>query len=86
MILPESYVLALGVILVIALIYIIVLFISTIMNKEKREKVKSFLNIHVSISNFKEKYIYILSDYTFDVAILLVLIMSVVTENMLSSL
>lgn len=86
MILSESYVLVLGVVIVIAFIYIVVLFISTIINKEKREKAKSLLNINVSIKNFKKKYIYILTEYTFDVAMLLVAVMSIVTENMLSSL
>lgn len=82
MILPETGV----VITVIALIAIciigFILLIIEILKKETREKIKQNLAIKISreeLSNYK----YIFTDYVFDISLILIFLMGVLTENML---
>ncbi len=82
MILPETGV----VITVIALIAIciigFILLIIEILKKETREKIKQKLAIKISreeLSNYK----YIFTDYVFDISLILIFLMGILTENML---
>ena len=82
MILPE-----LGLILATSILFIffitgLVLFIMEQTKKETRTKIKEVLTFKISkeeLINYK----YIFTDFTFDVAMILVFLMSILTENML---
>lgn len=83
MILPEGAAMVLGGILLLSLVIGLALFISMLMKKESREKIMGLTKINVSLKSFGDKYKYIFTDFTFDIAILLVALMSILTENML---
>lgn len=82
MILPENGAIAIAGILLICLIAGLVLLIKLLLSKEKRNKIKELLKVKADkeiISNIK----YLFTDYTFDVAIILVALMSILTEQLL---
>lgn len=83
MILPETGAIIIVGILLLCLIVGVVLFIKILLNKESRNKVVSLCKINVSLNSIRDKYIYILSDYCFIVSMTLVVLMSIMTENML---
>ncbi|MBR4111189.1 MAG: CPBP family intramembrane metalloprotease [Clostridia bacterium] len=82
MILPElGLILATGILIVFFIIGL-VLFIIELTKKEIRTKIKEVLTFKISreeLINYK----YIFTDFTFDVSMILVFLMSVLTENML---
>lgn len=82
MILPENGAIAIASVLLICLIIGVVLFIKLLSNREKRNKIKELFKVKADkeiISNIK----YLFTDYTFDVAIVLVALMSILTEQLL---
>lgn len=82
MILPENGAIAIAGLLLICLIAGLVLLIKLLLSKEKRNKIKELLKVKADkeiISNIK----YLFTDYTFDVAIILVALMSILTEQLL---
>lgn len=82
MILPENGAIAIAGVLLICLIAGLVLLIKLLLSKEKRNKIKELLKVKADkeiISNIK----YLFTDYTFDVAIILVALMSILTEQLL---
>lgn len=83
MILPDLLIVLLTLILIAFLITGFVFLILSMINKNSRKKVKSFLTSSLSLTSIKNKYIYIFTDFTFDVSVLLVLVMSILTENIL---
>ena len=82
MILPERFAIGLVFLLIASLVYGIDLFIRALINKESRKKIQDLLAIKVDFKLAK-KYLYVFHDYIFDVALLLVMLMSVMTENLL---
>ena len=82
MILPEKFAIGLIFLLIASLVYGIDLFIRALINKESRKKIQDLLAIKVDFKLAK-KYLYVFYDYVFDVALLLVMLMSVMTENLL---
>lgn len=83
MILPESILLLITLILFTFLFAGLIYLIKAFVKKESREKIMKLFKINVSLDSVKNKYVYILSDYTFDISMILVFVMSVLTENML---
>lgn len=83
MILPESGVLIVSTILFIVLIAGLVELIKTIINNSSRNKLISFCKTPVNINSFKNRYQYIFTDFTFDISMILVGLMSILTENIL---
>jgi len=83
MVVPESTVVLLTLILILFLIIGFVLLIKSLLNPQSRTKIKNFLFVPVNLHAIKTKYIYIFSDFIFDISMLLVLIMSILTENIL---
>ena len=83
MILPETGVLIVTLLLFAILITGLVQLIKTLINKSTRTKLINFCRTPVDLSNFKNRYQYIFTDFTFDVSIILVGLMSLLTENML---
>lgn len=82
MILYQNFASFLILILLACLIYGIDLFVKGLIKKESREKILGLFKIKIDLINAK-KYKYIFYDYVFDVAILLVFLMSVMTEKVL---
>lgn len=82
MILPENLANFLTLILFVCLIYGIDLFAKGLIKKESREKILGLFRIKVDLTGAK-RYKYIFYDYVFDVAILLVFLMGVMTEKVL---
>ena len=70
-------------ILFIVLIAGLVELIKTIINKSSRNKLISFCKTPVNINSFKNRYQYIFTDFTFDISMILVGLMSILTENIL---
>ena len=83
LILPEWGAILIAGILLLCLIVGLILLIMLLRQKESREKIKSLCMVQVSMQTFKEKFRYIFTDFTFDVSMILVLLMSIMTENML---
>lgn len=83
MILPERGTIFVAVFLIICLVIGVVLLMVTLLKKESREKVEKLCKIPVSIDSFGNKYKYIFTDFTFNISMILVFLMSVLTENML---
>ena len=83
MILPEMLLLLITLILFAFLIAGLIYLIQAFVRKESRNKIKGLFKINVSLDSIKNKYAYILTDYTFDISMILVLVMSVLTENIL---
>jgi len=83
LILPEFFVMIAVAVLLIILMIGFVLWIKMIVNKEKREKIISFFRTKVNIKSFEEKYKYLFWDYALDVSLILILLMSIITEKML---
>lgn len=82
MILPEDFALVIAGTLLLCLITGLVLFIKIISNKDNRKKIAKLLKVKVD-SDVLCKIKYLFTDYTFDVAIILVALMSILTEKML---
>lgn len=82
MILLENFAVYLILILLIALVYGIDLLVKSLLNKDTRRKILDLFKIKVDLAKAK-KYKYIFYDYVFDVAILLVFLMSMMTEKIL---
>lgn len=70
-------------ILLICLVIGTVLVIITLVEKESRAKVIKLCKIPVYLKSFEDKYMYIFTDYTFDISMILVGLMSILTENIL---
>ncbi len=85
MILPETGVAILTIwsILILTLAIGVCILLVTLSKNENREKIKELINIKVSLSVINTKYKYIFTDYAFDISLILVVLMSVLTENML---
>ena len=83
MVVPESTVVLLTLILILFLIVGFVFLIKTLLNSQSRNKIKNYLFVPVNLPAIKNKYIYIFSDFIFDISMLLVLVMSILTENIL---
>lgn len=83
MILPEEGAIMIAGILLLSLSIGFGLLIKMIVNKDSRNKLKEVSKIPVSISSFNERYKYIFTDFTFDISMILVGLMSVLTENIL---
>ena len=83
MILPEIMLILITLVLFTFLIAGLVYLIIAFVKKDSRAKIIELFKINISLDTIKNKYIYILTDYTFDISMILVLIMSVLTENML---
>lgn len=83
MILPELLLVLVTLLLMAFLFAGFVLLIIAFVRKESRDKIMSLFKIKVSLDAIKYKYKYILTDFTFDVSMILVLIMSILTENLL---
>lgn len=82
MILPESAALGIVAVLLICLIIGLILFIKLLSSKEKRKQIKDLLKVKIDknmLSNIK----YLFTDYTFDIALILVGLMSILTEQLL---
>ncbi|MBO5143256.1 MAG: CPBP family intramembrane metalloprotease [Clostridia bacterium] len=83
MILPEFALILVTLLLIAFLIAGFVFLIITLVKKDSREKLMRLFKTKVSLDAIKYKYKYILTDFTFDVSMLLVLVMSILTENIL---
>lgn len=82
MILSENCAVAFAGILLICLIIGLVLLVKVICNKDKRKKIVGLLKVKAD-RDILCKIKYLFTDYTFDVAIILVALMSILTEKML---
>ena len=82
MILPEKFAALLAFLLIASFVYGIDLFVRALINKERRKKILDLFKIKVDF-RLAKKYVYVFHDYVFDVAILLIMLMSVMTENLL---
>lgn len=69
-------------ILLVLLIAGFVLLIKSLVKKDCREKIRSLLFANISENSF-EKYKYIFTDFTFDVSVVLIVLMSILTEKLL---
>lgn len=83
MILPEMMILLVTLLLLAVLFVGFIFFIITLAERKSRNKIKNFLFNTISLESFKYKYKYILTDYIFDISMILVLVMSILTENIL---
>lgn len=83
MILPEEYVYIVSGILILILLAGLIFSILTVAKKSSRTKLLTLCKTKVSLKSFKARYQYIFADFTFDIAILLITLMSVLTENIL---
>lgn len=83
LILPEMGVIISVAFLLIVLIIGMIILIQALVKKETREKAWRFLKTKVNVKRFEEKYQYIFTDYTFDIALALIFFMSITTEKML---
>ncbi len=82
MVLPEYGIIILTMTIFILFIAGFVLSVRALIKKSSREKIISFFKMPLSFSALK-KYKYVFTDFTFDVSLLLVLCMSILTENLL---
>lgn len=82
LILPTSGILITTVLLLACIIAGLVFFLQYLIKNPSREKFLSLCNTEISMESIR-KYKYIFADYTFDVSIILVIIMSILTENIL---
>ncbi len=83
LILPESYGIIIVLILLVCLVLGLALALIMLSKKRYGEKFKNICLKKVSLSSFNSKYKYIFTDYTFDISMILVVLMSILTENML---
>lgn len=83
LVLPEIGVMSAVATLLIFLTIGFVLLIKMIINKETREKIITIFKIKVNMNSFREKYKYIFADYSFDVSLILIFFMSIITEKVL---
>ena len=61
----------------------LIFLINAFIKETSRNKIKNLLFSPLSLNTIKNKYKYIFTDFTFDVSMILVFIMSILTENML---
>ena len=83
LILPEIGALIITGILLVSLIIGLGMFILVLAKKESRDKIKNLCKITVTPQTFVNKYKYIFTDFTFDISVILVGLMSILTENIL---
>ena len=83
MIIPSNSILqfALGVLVIITVIVGTIELIYHLSNKEFRTKLLSKTTINTKTKNIRTKYIYMFYDYIFDISIILVFILSIMTEK-----
>ena len=83
LILPEAGQLILVALLIFTLIVGFILFIKMLVKKSSRQKFIKLCKMPVSTGSIQTRYKYIFTDFTFDVAIAAVFLMSIMTENIL---
>lgn len=83
LILPEIGVVVLTAIMLIVVIFGFIFLIKVVVKKEDRMKVYSLVNKKVDLKQLSVKYKYVFYDYTFDLSLILIVIMSIVTEKIL---
>lgn len=83
LILPDFAFLLVSLLLIVFLLAGFVLLIFTLINKENRNTMLNLFTHKLSLNTFKNKYRYIFLDFIFDISMILVLVMSILTENML---
>lgn len=83
MIIPSNSILqlALGVLVIVTVIVGTIELIYHLSNKEFRTKLLSKTTINTKTKNIRTKYIYMFYDYIFDISIILVFILSIMTER-----
>lgn len=83
MILPEYGVVIVSLILLIVLLSGFIQLIKLLIKKSSREKLLALCKTPVDLNSFSKRYQYLFTDFTFDVALVLVVLMSLLTENLL---
>lgn len=83
MVLPTLEVFIVTILLFGVLIAGFVFFIMMLANKSSRNKMIGFLKRPVALEKVKNKYKYIFTDFTFDVSLILIVVMTIFTENIL---
>jgi len=83
MILPESGTIIASGILLVVLIAGFIQLIKILIQPASRKKLFSLCKTSVDLNSFSKRYQYLFTDFTFDIAILLVGLMSILTENIL---
>ena len=66
--------------LLLALLAGFILLIIFIANKSNRTKLFNYIKTPISLKSFKERHIYMFYDYIFDISIVLVFVLSIVSE------
>lgn len=82
LILPAIWMVVVAILLFICIITGFVYLIQFLIKKPSREKLLSLCNSKITKESIS-KYRYVFTDYTFDISILLVIMMSIITENIL---
>lgn len=83
MILPEPTLVLVTLLLMVVLLVGFIFLILTLVNRDSRMKIKNFFLTKVNLDAVKNRYKYIFTDFIFDISMILVLIMSILTENLL---
>jgi len=83
LILPEALIILSTLVLLAFLFAGFIFLILAFVNPHSRNKIIRLTKINVSLRAIKSKYKYIFTDFTFDVSMVLILIMSILTENIL---
>lgn len=83
MILPENTIFLITLILLVFLMIGFVFLVLTFTNENSRNRIRTRLHASLSLKTVGTKYKYIFYDYIFDISILLIFIMSLLTENLL---
>ncbi len=83
LILPDFAFTFVSLLLIAVLLVGFVFLILTLLNKENRHKIINLFTHKLSLSSLKSKYKYIFFDFIFDVSMVLILFMSILTETML---
>lgn len=83
LVLPEIGVIAITAIMLIVVIIGFILFVNLLAKKETREKLIHYAKTKISLKSFDERYKYVFTDFIFDVSLILIVLMSVITEKIL---
>ena len=83
LILPEIGAVIAVSILLIFLIVGMIIFIKMLIKREIRERMIGILKTKINLKSFEKKYQYIFTDYAFDVSLILIFLMSIITERIL---
>ena len=83
LILPEMGIIVVTAVMLIVVTLGLIFFIKMLTQKEKRAKLLAFAKIKVDLQSVKRKYQYIFTDYAFDVSLVLIVLMSAITEKIL---